>query len=168
MAVVSVLRPPGAPFERAREALSRMLGPVALESCDYPFDATDYYEPEMGPGLQRRWLCFRHAVGPEELPGIKLRCAGLEERFARGGSRTVNLDPGYMDHGKLVLASFKEAPDKLYMGRGVWAHTVLRYRFGRFAAPDHSFPDFASGVFDRFMLEARTCYGRLLRAGKGS
>jgi hypothetical protein len=65
--------------------------------------------------------------------------------------------------GKLVLASLKEAPDKIYMGRGVWAHICLRYRFGAFTAPDHSFPDFQDGRFFETMLQARDLYRSLLR-----
>ena len=83
--------------------------------------------------------------------------------FSADQKRRVNLDPGYLDLGKLVLASFKQAHDKIYLGRGVWAHTCLRYRAGNFIAPDHSFPDFQDGRFNRFMLQARNLYKSLLR-----
>ena len=63
-----------------------------------------------------------------------------------------------------VVASLKEAPDKIYLGRGVWAHTCLRYRDGGFSAPDHSFPDFRDGRFDRFMGQARRTYKSLLQS----
>ena len=69
-----------------------------------------------------------------------------------------------MDLGKLVLASLKEAPDKIYVGEGVWAHTCLRYGSGSFGAPEHSFPDFKDGRFDAFMLEARRLYKSRLGA----
>jgi len=61
------------------------------------------------------------------------------------------------------FASLKEAPDKIYMGQGVWAHTCLKFRWGKFTAPDHSFPDFQDGRFDAFMLEARNLYKSLLQ-----
>ena len=77
--------------------------------------------------------------------------------------RAHALDPGYLDLGKLVLASLKEAPDKIYLGEGVWAHTCLRYDSGSFRAPEHSFADFRDGRFDPFMLEARALYKSLLR-----
>jgi hypothetical protein len=114
-----------------------------------------YYEPEMGRELFRKWFAFERLAAPGDLAAWKLECALLEDRLREGPSRRVNIDPGYLDHGKLVLASFKEAPDKIYMGSGVWAHTVLRYRFGHYEAPDHSFPDFRDGRFEGFMLEAR-------------
>jgi hypothetical protein len=149
--------------DRLEESVARLkgvFGPVALRSAPYPFDMSDYYRPEMGGGLRRVWLAFAQPVRPERLADWKLACASMEAEMSEEGRRTANLDPGYLDFGKLVLASFKEAPDKIYMGRGVWAHTCLRYGHGRFTAPDHSFPDFRDGRFDAFMRRAR----RLLRA----
>jgi hypothetical protein len=144
------------------EALSEVFGTIDLKSPAFPFDVSSYYEEEMGKGLQRLWYGFRHLCPAEQLPAARLATARIEETFTAKGRRRVNLDPGYLDLGKLVLASLKQAPDKIYMGRGVWAHTCLRYRFGEFSAPDHSFPDFRDGRFNGFMLEARRLYKSLL------
>jgi hypothetical protein len=165
MPVVSILLSAGEPAGAAREALERRFGPIAMESGTYPFDLSDYYSPEMGECLTRRWLCFSTLLDPSQLPSWKHDCTLLEAGFADGeGRRKVNLDPGYLDNGKLVLASFKSAPDKLYIGSGVWAHTCLRYRFGAFEAPDHSFPDFRDGRFNGFLTDARKEFQRLVRA----
>lgn len=161
--ISSGLRPPDA----VRSALEESFGPAALESPPYPFDMSGYYEAEMGPCLFRVWLAFERLAPPDALAQWKEECSALEDRFRKDGSRTANLDPGYLDFGKLVLASFKEAPDKICVGRGVWAHTCLRFRFGRFEAPDHSFPDFRDGRFEDFMLEARRAYSKILRALRG-
>jgi len=138
-------------------------GEVILRSRPFPFDMSTYYQPEMGTGLDRTWLCFAGLRDPSELSRWKLFCFSVEESRSGGSGRTVNLDPGYLDHGKLVLASFKPAPDKVYMGHGVWAHTCLRYRFGDFCGPDHSFPDFIDGRFNGFFKEVKSLYRRFLR-----
>jgi len=148
---------------RVEEELTRTFGPMALTSPAFSFEISDYYEREMGVGLERRWYVFQELFGAEELPAFRLATATIEEAHAMDGRRRVNLDPGYLDLGKLVLASLKEAPDKIYLGRGVWAHTCLRYRDGGFTAPDHSFPDFRDGRFDGFMGEARRLYKSLLQ-----
>jgi len=153
--MVSVLYGSEAILEESVRRLEEPFGPVALRSDPYAFDMSDYYRPEMGDGLRRVWLAFAQPVRPERLADWKLECASIEEDMSDDGRRRANLDPGYLDFGKLVLASFKEAPDKIYMGRGVWAHTCLRYGHGRFTAPDHSFPDFRDGRFDAFMRRAR-------------
>ena len=160
---VSVIRSRGSDESPVRSALESDFGSIGLESEQFPFDLSDYYREEMGTDLVRTWFCFTELCGAEFLPDWKHRCSEIEERLSGSGSRVYNLDPGYLDHGKLVLASFKGAPDKLYMGRGVWAHTCLRYRFGRFRAPDHSFPDFADGRFSKFMKRAKGYYRKLLK-----
>ena len=166
MPVVSLIYSEERLLPEARSALVERFGGECLFSRPYPFDMSDYYSGEMGEGLRRIWLCFGALADPSRLPDWKTFCHGLETRLSReDGGREVNVDPGYMDFGKLVLASFKEAPDKIYMGDGVWAHTCLRYGHGHFTAPDHSFPDFRDGRFDDFMLEARRCYRRILRSG---
>ncbi len=146
------------------ERLAEYFGRLETGSREYSFDLSDYYSTEMGDELSRRWYCFSPLRDPSELTQWKLECYRLERELAgMEGNRLVNLDPGYLDYGKLVLASFKEAPDKIYMERGVWAHTCLRYGHGEFTAPDHSFPDFKDGRFGEFMLQARNIYRRLMR-----
>lgn len=147
--------------------LSREFGEVALRSEAFPFELSGYYREEMGDGIQRTWYCFRELCGAETLPDYRLATGRIERGYVVQGKRRVNLDPGYLDLGKLVLASLKQAADKIYLGQGVWAHTCLRFRFGRFSAPDHSFPDFRDGRFDTFMLQARELYKSLLHERGG-
>ncbi len=167
--VVSVLTGSPESLRDVEPDLCRRFGDIALRSEPFAFDMSDYYGPEMGGGLARVWLCFEILRDASELPDWKNFCYVLENSRSRGAGRTVNLDPGYLDHGKLVLASFKQAPDKIYMGAGVWAHTCLRYRFGDFCGPDHSFPDFIDGRFNMFFKQAKSLYRRLLKeAAKAS
>jgi hypothetical protein len=149
---------------RLESELIHRFGPLAMKSPVFSFEISNYYEREMGGELERHWYVFEHLFGAEGLADYRLATASIEEALSLDGKRGVNLDPGYLDLGKLVLASRKEAPDKIYLGRGVWAHTCLRYRDGGFTAPDHSFPDFRDGRFDRFMQEARRLYRSLLQS----
>lgn len=144
------------------DILQGEMGRTVLRGGPFPFDMTGYYEGEMGDALLRKWLCFPLAQ-PSGLPIWKLFCVEAEGHFGGQGERRVNIDPGYLDHGKLVLGSCKAAPDKIYLHRGVYAHTCLRYRAGELLAPDHSFADFRDGRFNRFFLGARALYKKLLR-----
>jgi hypothetical protein len=139
-----------------------MLRAALLASGSFPFDMTCYYEKEMGSPLERRWFCFGLA-DPSGLSRWKRDCMEIEESFSERRRRRVNLDPGYLDLGKLVLASCKAAPDKIYLSDGVYAHTCLRYGRGGFAAPEHSFADFIDGRFNGFFMEARALYRKALR-----
>lgn len=85
-----------------------------------------------------------------------------------GARRTVNLDPGYVDCWKVVLASFKAAGHKVYLSRGVFADPVLWYERGMFRPMLRGFPDFATGRYDRDLLRIRSLYLERLRRREAS
>lgn len=151
-----------APAQKCLDELRGFMGEPVLRSDEYSFDMTDYYEAEMGSALKRKWLCFSLA-DPEKLPEWKLACIAAEGESGGEGNRAVNIDPGYLDHGKLVLASCKPAPDKIYLSKGIYAHKCLRYSRGNFHGPSHSFADFIDGRFNGFFMEAKALYRKLLR-----
>ena len=161
--VVSVLFSSREAYSKALTELQSVFGEIVLSSDPYPFDMSDYYRKEMGDSISRVWLCFAPLRDPSDLPLWKQSCLELERVAGGQGNRLVNIDPGYLDHGKLVLASCKSAPDKIYMGLGVYAHTCLRYKKGEFHGPEHSFSDFIDGRFDDFFLSAKQLLRKMLK-----
>lgn len=151
-------------LDRARRALQALFGDIDNEGPDHTFDVTDYYEPEMGAGLKRRLVAFEPLVEPERLIQAKLETNALEERLGQTHGRLVNLDVGYLDHHKVVLASVKGAGQKVYLGQGVWADLVCRYHKGSFAMFEWSFPDFRDGRYDAQLLTMRADYLQQLRS----
>jgi len=142
----------------ALEQLDDRWGPIDFTGADHPFDVTGYYEVEMGPSLQRRFASFAGLIAPESLPGVKLECNRIEERLARRGRRRVNLDAGYLDHSKVVLASMKFAGQKIHLGQGVYADLMSRYRKGRYRPLEWAFPDFRDGRYDADLARIRELY----------
>ena len=161
--VVSVLYNDTTFLKETVHHLQLLFGEVVLFSEPYPFDMTNYYQAEMGSKLLRVWLCFTPLQDPSGLPMWKDRCIAIEEIFGGEGKRLVNIDPGYLDHAKLILASCKDAPDKVYIGKGVFAHTCLLYRKGEFHGPEHSFADFIDGRFDEFFMSAKKLLRKLIK-----
>ena len=161
--IISCLTNKAELLETVEHELVGKYGPIVLESEAFEFELSTYYEDEMGDQLERYWFCFEELFGAETLSEYRLETEQIEQRHSSAKGRVVNLDPGYLDYHKLVLASLKEGADKIYMGKGVWAHTCLRFRHGCFTAPDHSFADFKDGRFNSFMKEAREEYRNLLR-----
>ena len=138
-------------------------GEIDYTGPDHPFDPTDYYEPEMGKNLRRRLISFRKLFPPERLCEAKHTSNDIENRYAVETGRLVNLDVGYLDLNKIVLASFKGAGQKIYLGGGAWADMIARYRDGRYQPFEWTFPDFKDGRYDAELKAIREILREQLR-----
>jgi len=146
-------------FDAAAEELSRAFGPIDRASEIMDFDFTHYYDEQMGAPLYRRFVSFAEAATADALVQAKLRTNALEADFARrgggGAARPINLDPGYLEPSKLVLASMKNFSHRIYLSGGVYGEVTLRYRRGRWEPLPWTFPDYASGRYDAFLTAVR-------------
>ena len=104
---------------------------------------------------------------PEILAEAKLLCNRFEDTLAGPDGRRVNLDIGYLDHNKVVLASAKGAGQKIYLSRGMYADLVARYARGRYQPFEWMFPDFRDGRYDRELGEIRRLYLEQLKSERG-
>lgn len=148
-----------------RDRLIQQFGPVDLISPPFPFTLTNYYVPEMGAPITRRFYGFEQLISPGDLARIKLATNTFENELSRNGKRLVNLDPGYLDPDKLVLASGKYNGQKIYLAEGIWADLTLHYEKGHFTAYPWSFADFRSGAYEKIFLQLREIYKAQLKRG---
>jgi len=131
-----------------------------------PFDLTAYYENEMGPGLLRRAVSFERLAPSECLIERKVEAMEVEDALrGTGGGRRVNIDPGYVDLQKIVLASSKEGPWKVHLGRGVHADLIARVVKGKLEPSPAGFADFRSGAYEEDLIAIRRIYKGQLRGG---
>jgi len=151
-------------LERGLTLLEQTWGKADIHGPDREFDVTDYYAPEMGTPLYRRLVSFEKLLDPTELVAMKLECNRVEQELSVDGRRTVNLDAGYLDHNKVLLASAKEAGQKVYLDKGIYADLAGRYKSGKYQPFEWSFPDFRDGRYDRELLAMRSAYLQQLRA----
>lgn len=148
--LLGVLYRDPAVLERALAALAPVLGRPELTSPDWPFTDTTYYDAEMGPGLLRRFVSFAQA-DPGLLAAWKLATNALEDELAAGKpGRVINLDPGYLDGSKLVLATTKNLAHRLYLAQGIYAEVTLTYRSGQWQKLPWTFPDYGGGRYFSF------------------
>ena len=137
----------------------QQFGAIDYRSERFPFDVTDYYAEEMGAPIYRQFASFTPLADPGRLAAMKVRTNAIEDSISEKGARKVNLDIGYMDFHKVVLASAKFNGQKIYLDQGIYADPTLYYRKGAFHPYDWSFPDFKSS--DRYynaLLEIRRIY----------
>lgn len=156
----------GEAWTRALEAMVAQWGVVDARAAPVPFTFTDYYLAEMGGGLMRELVSFAALVCPGSLPELKLAANRIEAELCRDGRRTVNLDVGYLDYHKVVLASTKAGSHRVYLRDGIWAEMTLMYSKGDFHALPWTFIDFKSGVYNVFLREVRQRYKAEVRTAE--
>jgi hypothetical protein len=152
-----------APIAAVRRQLEADFGRIDLETTLLPFVWTRFYEREMGPALQRQFWSFETLIAAAALADIKRQTNAMERTFAgHGGQRRVNLDPGYIDQAKLVLATTKDRQHRLYLGQGIYAEVTLRYTGGRFVPWEWTYPDYRSPEYLAFFDAVRRRYRQQL------
>ncbi len=140
------------------ERLSGLLGPVELRSGAFPFDATRYYDEEMGSPLIRCFYSFSRLIDPSYISGIKILTNQIETELAArniGVPRPVNLDPGYLDESKIVLASTKNFYHRILLSDGIYAEVTMHYERGQWCFLPWTFPDFRTGRYNAFFMDVR-------------
>lgn len=156
----------------ASKELAEHYGESDLEREVFPWNVTHYYRNEMGEGLLRKFLSFERLISPDDLPAIKLQTNAVEAHFSIPASsslsqpaakRRINLDPGYLDGHKLVLASTKNAAHRLYLSQGIYAEVTLRFHHGAFQPFDYTYADYRWPQTQSFLLQVRRRYLEHLR-----
>lgn len=145
-------------FSELEKLLSERFGPVDLKSGIFPFIHTDYYEKEMGKDLKRKFISFERLIDPVQLWKIKLFANSLEAEFSRGILRKINLDPGYVTAGKLVLATTKDRQHRIYVREGIYEEVTLRFHKGDFEPWEWTYPDYRTAECLSFFTRVRESY----------
>jgi len=150
--------------------LTVILGAIDGRSEPVRWSLSTFYENEMGAGLLRRFVSFRRLVSPGDLADIKLETHKAEIKYrssvAEGGGRRINVDPGYLDPGKIVLASTKNAGHRIYLKSGIYGETTLLYYNGAFQACPQTYPDYLWAETLSFLTSLRARYLDQLKQGR--
>jgi len=162
--VMSVLGNADKRIQEAGDRLEKEFGPADFISDVLPFDWTDYYASEMGAPLVRRFLGFDRLVELDRLPEIKRSTNDLEQALSVSGRRTVNIDPGLLTQGSLVLATGKDRGHRIYLGKGIFADLTLLYQSKSYRPLPWTYPDYACEEVVTYMNRIRIRYGQQLKA----
>jgi hypothetical protein len=146
-------------FDELQAQLADTYGPVDLESAVWPWDHSQYYEQEMGTGLKRKFLFFKNLIYPGALVGIKLKTNELEKLSQNENSgRKINVDPGYLDAAKLVLATTKDFSHRIYLDKGIYGEVTLYYSRNNYQTLPYTFPDYRTEKYIDIFRKAREIY----------
>lgn len=147
--------------------LTACFGATVLAQSPCPFTHTDYYAKEMGAPLFKHLLAFERLFLPDELAPNKLITNFIESDLSIGGCRRVNLDPGYLDAARVVLASTKDHAHRIFLGRGIYGEVTLLYRNGAFQPLPWTYPDYREAGTLAFMEAVRVWYLRKVARAAG-
>jgi hypothetical protein len=150
--IAGVLYSSEASLNWVRKELNNMWGEEELISKSWVFDMTDYYK-EISPSLLRCFVSYKGLRSAADIVNWKISSCQIESKS--GSSRTVNIDPGYIDGARLALASTKDHAHRVYVRDGIHVEITLRYQNKKWKPFDCTFPDFASGLYDDFLSEVR-------------
>ncbi|KAB2834632.1 MAG: DUF4416 family protein [Candidatus Brocadia sp.] len=151
------------------KTLETSFGAIDLKSDILPFHFTEYYHGEMGKEIQRQFYSFEKLISPDEIAAIKVQTNTIEEAVAASKryavKRPVNIDPGYLNESRLILASTKDFSHRIYLQHGIYAEVTLNYRRGRYESFPWTFPDYKSQEYQNFFLRVRERYVKKLKEG---
>jgi hypothetical protein len=164
--IIGVLAASPALLADAQAAIATAVAPVALASVAQPWAVSTYYAAEMGKDLWRQYLACDALMAPEHLGELKRVTGTLEVRWRGARGRAVNLDPGYLDLLRVVLASTKDAAHRVAIGTGLWAEATLHFVDGSFTPWPYTYPDYASRDACGFFNEVRERF-RAARVSEG-
>jgi len=147
-------------LKNAITAVEEEFGSADLISPAFDFTITNYYDAEMDNPIFRQFFAFSKLAGPDMLVSAKLLSNSIEDKLRVAGQRKVNLDVGYIDYDKVVLASAKYGIHKVCLAQGIYADLALHYEKGQFHPYDWAFQDFKLPDYCPFFLRMREIYKR--------
>ena len=135
-------------LKAAEVELINLLGKIEIESVSYVHKYTTYYSKEMGSEIFRKFVAF--------LPLREQIKEKLKTNLNLPFIRPVNLDPGYVDEPRVVLASCKDFNHRIALGEGVYADLHLIYRHNEgYLGLQWSYPDYTDEIAKDFFGKCR-------------
>lgn len=147
-------------FERAMSRVFEKFGPYDMVSEEFSFseEFSGYYDEELGGEGLRRIYSFERLVDASEQAEIKEWTNALELELAVDGNRKINLDPGFINHGRLMLATTKKAGFRIPLKRGIYTELTLFWARGAWQKLPWSYRDYQSERVQSFITKVRTKY----------
>ncbi len=145
-------------LEEASILCTDLWGDIEQVSGVLSFNQTDYYRPEFGTNLVRRFYCFKKLIPQNYLKSVKVHAHKLEYQNSIDGRRKFNIDPGLLTLERLILATGKNYAHRIYLGEGVFADLTLIFKQGSFRPLQWTYPDYASPESIEFWNGVRRLY----------
>jgi len=149
-------------FEIAIKRLVEEFGEIDFSCEEFSFskEFSTYYDEELGGEGLRRIYSFKELVSPDRQADIKKFTNALEAELSLDGKRLINLDPGFINHGRLMLATTKEAGFRIPLKDGIYTELTLFFARGSWHKLPWSYRDYQSEKVQAFLTTVRAEYLR--------
>ncbi len=157
-------------LEAGVDTIHSLWGDVDFTSDVWPFDQTDYYRGQTGDSILRQFISMQALIDPGDLAAIKHQTNRMERDLAASLAgplpRPLNIDPGYIEPAKLVLATTKNYSHRLYIGDRMYAEVTLIFDKGQWCSLPYTYPDYRQAHYHRFFDKVRARLLEQLREGQ--
>ena len=147
-------------LRQALDILTQEFGEIEAVSEEFSFSGefSTYYDEEIGGEGLRRIYSFKETVDPTRQADIKIRTNEIEAEFSVDGKRKINLDPGFINHGRLLLATTKETGFRIPLKEGIYTELTLFWARGGWQKLPWTYRDYQSERVQKFITEVRHSY----------
>ena len=147
-------------LEKALSALKERFGDIDDASPEFSFskEFSSYYDSELGGEGLRRIYSFKALVEPSEQAEIKTYTNELEALLSVDGNRHVNIDPGFINHGRLLLATTKPTGFRIPLKDGIYTELTLYWARGEWQKLPWTYRDYQSKTVQDFITRVRRQY----------
>lgn len=145
-----------------REKIEDKFGKIDIESTILDFTHTNYYKEEMGDEIKRVFFSMKNLIDSASIVEIKKWSNEIEKKISDEKQnivkRPVNIDPGYVELSKVVLASTKNYFHRIHLKGGIYAEVTLHFKEGTFQSFEWTYPDYKSLEYITFFNKLRKLY----------
>ena len=147
-------------LDSAMKILTDEFGEIEDVSEEFSFsrEFSTYYDDEIGGEGLRRIYSFRELVDPARQAEIKSRTNEIEALFSIDGDRKINLDPGFINHGRLMLPTTKETGFRVPLSDGIYTELTLFWARGGWQKFPWTYRDYQSERVQKFITKVRASY----------
>lgn len=147
-------------LDKAMEILTAEFGEIEDMSEEFSFSGefSTYYDDEIGGEGLRRIYSFKELIDPARQADIKIRTNEIEALFSIDGKRKINLDPGFINHGRLLLATTKETGFRIPLKDGIYTELTLFWARGGWQKLPWTYRDYQSERVQKFITKVRQSY----------
>jgi len=130
-------------------------------------DFSTYYDQELGGPCRKYWASLEQLRLVDQIVPMKLSTEEIEAspalQLEDRRTRTVNIDPGFLNGWQVVLATVKNHGHRIYLSHGVFCEVTLLYRNREFQPLPWTYRDYLSRSALEFFRRVRSGYTKQIR-----